>query len=176
MQVIKLEAVGHINLKNNPYIIRLKKENEEISDLLKLRPEELLMRWFNYHLKNAGHDRQVTNFSKDIQDGENYTVLLNQLDPKKCDKSALQQPAEERPKKIIADSQKLGVPKIIMPLDISKGNEKLNTLFISQLFNCCPGLSATEEEYNSAKMMDDDAEGTREERSSHFLFRFQNVV
>lgn len=56
-QVIKLEAVGHINLKNNPYIIRLKKENEEISDLLKLRPEELLMRWFNYHLKNAGHDR-----------------------------------------------------------------------------------------------------------------------
>lgn len=52
-----------------------------------------------------------------------------------------------------------------MPLDIQKGNEKLNTLFISQLFNCCPGLSATEEEYNSAKMMDDDAEGTREERS-----------
>jgi hypothetical protein len=64
-----------------------------------------------------------------------------------------------------------------MPLDIQKGNEKLNTLFISQLFNCCPGLSATEEEYNSAKMMDDDAEGTREERSySPFLFRFQNVV
>jgi plastin-1 len=89
IKVIKLEAVGHINLKNNPYIIRLKKENEEISDLLKLKPEELLMRWFNYHLKNAGHDRQVNNFSKDIQDGENYTILLNQLDPKQCDKSAL---------------------------------------------------------------------------------------
>jgi hypothetical protein len=57
IKVIKLEAVGHINLKNNPYIIRLKKENEEISDLLKLKPEELLLRWFNYHLKNAGHDR-----------------------------------------------------------------------------------------------------------------------
>jgi plastin-1 len=40
----------------------------------------------------------------------------------------------------------------------------LNTLFCAEIFNTCPGLQATEEEYNAAQMLDDDAEGTREER------------
>jgi plastin-1 len=66
-----------INLKNHPYIIRLKEDDEELADILKLAPEDLLIRWFNYHLKNAGHDRRVANFGKDVQDAINYTVLLN---------------------------------------------------------------------------------------------------
>jgi plastin-1 len=41
----------------------------------------------------------------------------------------------------------------------------LNTLFCAEIFNNCPGLFGTEEEYNAAKMLDDDVEGTREERS-----------
>jgi len=33
----------------------------------KVPPEQILLRWFNYHLKNAGHShRAVTNFSEDI--------------------------------------------------------------------------------------------------------------
>ena len=76
-------------MANNPFIIRLKNENEDINDLLKLTPDQLLLRWFNWHLKNAGHDRTVTNFTSDIKDGENYTILLNQIDGKKCDKSGL---------------------------------------------------------------------------------------
>lgn len=60
-----------IDLKNHPYLIRLKKEDEEISDLLKLPKEELLIRWFNYHLANAGHPNKINNFSKDITSG-NY--------------------------------------------------------------------------------------------------------
>lgn len=50
-QIIRNQAEAKINLKDNPYMIRLKKENEEISDLLKLSPEELLLRWFNFHLE-----------------------------------------------------------------------------------------------------------------------------
>lgn len=30
-------------------------------------PEQVLLRWFNAHLKNAGHNYTVTNFSSDLQ-------------------------------------------------------------------------------------------------------------
>jgi plastin-1 len=33
----------------------------------------------------------VTNFSKDVSDGENYTVLLNQLKPNECSRAPLQE-------------------------------------------------------------------------------------
>jgi len=79
-----------VNLKDHPNLIVLKKPDEELEDFLKLTPEELLIRWFNYHLSNACHPKRVANFSSDIKDAENYTVLLNQLDSSKCDKSGLE--------------------------------------------------------------------------------------
>jgi len=41
-------------------------EGETLSDLMALSPEEILLRWFNYHLAQAGHHRRVKNFSDDI--------------------------------------------------------------------------------------------------------------
>lgn len=76
-QIIRSQAESKINLHDNPYLIRLKHENEEIGDLLKLSPEQLLLRWFNYHLEKAGSTNRVKNFSADVKDGENYTLLLN---------------------------------------------------------------------------------------------------
>lgn len=54
---------------------------ESLEDLLALSPEEILLRWFNYHLKEAGSSRRVNNFSGDIKDSECYTILLNQIAP-----------------------------------------------------------------------------------------------
>ena len=54
---------------------------ETIEDLLALSPEEILLRWFNYHLEQAGSPRRVNNFSGDIKDSECYTILLNQIAP-----------------------------------------------------------------------------------------------
>ena len=69
--------LSKIDLKNHPFLIRLKREDEELADLLKLSKEELLIRWFNYHLDNAKHTKKIRNFGADLADGENYTVLLN---------------------------------------------------------------------------------------------------
>ena len=69
-QVIKQVVLEKINLKHFP-------KGEQLSDLLKLNPEELLLRWFNYHLKAAGYDKNISNFSNDIKDSEKYTILLN---------------------------------------------------------------------------------------------------
>ena len=34
--------------------MRLAQDGEELADLVKLPPENILVRWINYHLKEAG--------------------------------------------------------------------------------------------------------------------------
>jgi hypothetical protein len=167
-QIVKVVVLCNIHLKQHPELIRLLNPGEQLSDLLKLSPEQLLLRWFNYHLKAAGYDKKITNFSGDIKDSEKYTILLNQLNKKLCDKSALDEPdRKKRAKKVIENSRKLGAEAFINPDDIVSGNNKLNTLFVASIFNAYPGLDpATEEEiYEAAKLLDDDVEGAREERA-----------
>ena len=167
-QVVKLVVLSNIHLKQHPELIRLLNPGEQLSDLLKLSPEQLLLRWFNYHLKAAGYDKKITNFSGDVKDSEKYTILLNQLNKNLCDKSALNEPdKKKRAKKVIDNSKKLGAQSYITPDDIVSGNSKLNTLFVASIFNAYPGLApATEEElYEAAKLLDDDVEGAREERA-----------
>ena len=167
-QVVKIVVLCNIQLKHHPELIRLLNPGEQLSDLLKLSPEQLLLRWFNYHLKAAGYDKKITNFSGDVKDSEKYTILLNQLNKSLCDKSALDEPdKKKRAKKVIDNAKKLGAEAYINPDDIVAGNNKLNTLFVASIFNAYPGLSpATEEEiYEAAKLLDDDVEGAREERA-----------
>lgn len=47
-------------------LITLLNEGEDLEELMKLSPEELLLRWVNYHLTNAGW-RNIKNFSQDIK-------------------------------------------------------------------------------------------------------------
>ena len=90
---------------------------EQLSDLLKLSPEQLLLRWFNYHLKQAGYDKPIKNFSGDVKDSEKYTILLNQLNKSLCDKSALNESdLKKRAKKVIDNSKKLGAESYITTL------------------------------------------------------------
>ena len=167
-QVVKLVVLSNIQLKHHPELIRLLDPGEQLSDLLKLSPEQLLLRWFNYHLKAAGYEKKITNFSGDVKDSEKYTVLLHQLNKNLCDKSALDEPdKKKRAKKVIENSKKLGAESYITPEDIVAGNSKLNTLFVASIFNAYPGLepATDEEKYEAAKLLDDDVEGAREERA-----------
>lgn len=47
-------------------LIALLMEGEELDHLMSLSPEELLLRWVNYHLINAGTET-INNFSADIK-------------------------------------------------------------------------------------------------------------
>lgn len=38
-----------------------------MADLMKLSPENILLRWVNYHLERAGTPRRITNFTSDIK-------------------------------------------------------------------------------------------------------------
>ncbi len=167
-QVVKRVVLGDINLKNYPQLVRLLKENEQLSDLLKLSPEEILLRWFNYHLEKAGYDKPIKNFSSDIKDSEKYILLLNQLDKNQCDTNALNEPdLKKRALNVLSNAKKIGAETYITANDIISGNPKLNTLFTAAIFNANCGLDppTEQEKYDAAKLLDDDIEGGREERA-----------
>jgi len=166
-QLVKIQLLNSINLKNHPELMRLLEDGEELSDLMKLPPDQLLLRWFNYHLKNANHPRRVKNFSSDVKDSENYTVLLHQIAPGTCDKSALStNDMTSRANSVLGNAAKLNVKAFIKANDIVKGNPRLNLAFTAAIFNQCPGLDPlTEEELEKAGLMDDDFGDSREERA-----------
>lgn len=145
-QIIKVALMADIDLKHHPELYRLLEEGEDINDLLKLSPEKILMRWLNYHLKNAGSNRRVKNWGTDLKDSEVYTIVMNQLDPKLGKDALNKSDLNERAKTVLQNGEKLGVETFIRPRDIVDGNTKLNLAFVAQLFNKCPGLEPLKEE------------------------------
>ena len=133
---------------------------------MKLPPETILIRWVNYHLAKNGQDRRIKNLGKDTADSFAMYHVLNRLDSSQCtlqgiDNSDLVARADN----MIDNSKKIGVPEITSGSAFSKGNEKVNTLFISYVFNTKHGLEElTKEEYEAVGLIDDDIEGSKEER------------
>ena len=166
-QILKPIVYKKICVQEFPQMLRFKQEKEEIEELLTLGPEDFLKRWFNYHLGKAGHENKLTNFSEDVKDSEKYTILLNQLN-EQCDKSALDEAdLKARAGKVLENAPKIGAKVYIKNADIANGNEHLNRFFSAELFMANHGLGeATQEEKMLAnKLLDDDEEGDREERS-----------
>ncbi|GBL49625.1 Ca2+-binding actin-bundling protein fimbrin/plastin [Candidozyma auris] len=163
-QIIRRGLLSKVDIKYHPELYRLLEDDESLEQFLRLPPEQILLRWFNYHLKNAGSQRRVANFSKDISDGENYTVLLHQLQPEHCDLSPLQtSDLAVRAEQVLRNADKIGMRKYLTPRALVSGNPKLNLAFVAHLFNNYPGLEPMEE--NEAPEIEEfDAEGEREAR------------
>ena len=107
---------------------------------------------------------RVTNFSTDVKDGENYTVLLNQLAPDICSRAPLQtRDLHERAEQVLQNADRLECRKFLTPTSLVAGNPKLNLAFVANLFNLHPGLDPITEE-EKADIDDFDAEGEREAR------------
>jgi hypothetical protein len=164
-QIIKIGLLQDINLKEHPELVRLLGEGESLQDLLKLPPEQILIRWVNYQLKEAGSDKRIKNFGNDIKDSEAYTILLKQICPNnECDLSPLKETdPNKRAEKMLLQADKIGARKFVTARDVVAGNNKLNLAFVANLFNMFPALEKVNvNEY--AELMDFDSEGTREER------------
>eukprot|EP01051_Picozoa_sp_SAG22_P013294 SAG22_NODE_1470_length_4346_cov_26.858724_3_plen_518_part_00 len=147
-QIIRYGVLDTVSLQACPEIIRLLKEGETVEDLNKLTHEELLLRWFNFHLAAAGSSRKVSNFSTDVADSECYTILLNQVsknqqDPaKKCSLAPNQIVGDKlgRAAAMLAEAAKIDCEKLITAAQVAAGNPRLNLAFTANIFNTIPGL------------------------------------
>ncbi|KAJ3478794.1 hypothetical protein NLI96_g9510 [Meripilus lineatus] len=166
-QVIRRGLLSQVDIKIHPELYRLCEEGETIDDLLRLTPDQILLRWFNYHLKQAGWQRRVNNFSRDVSDGENYTILLNQLKPDQCSRAPLQtRDIRARAEQVLQNAANIGCRKYLTPASLVAGNPRLNLAFVANLFNNHPGLEPLDEQEakDYGVVEDFDAEGEREAR------------
>ncbi|KAI1004885.1 Fimbrin [Podosphaera aphanis] len=163
-QIIRRGLLGKIDIKLHPELYRLLDEDETLEQFLRLPPEQILIRWVNFHLKAANWSRRVSNFSTDVKDAENYTVLLAQIAPQQCTRSPLQtKDALLRAEQVLQNADVLGCRKFLTPSSLVAGNPKLNLAFVANLFNTHPALDPITEE-EKLQVEDFDAEGEREAR------------
>ena len=83
-QIVKLIVLQKIQLKNHPELILLSNEGEQLSNLLKLSLEKLLLRWFNFHLNAPGYNKKIQIFSWDIKYSEKYIFIFSSIKSKSC--------------------------------------------------------------------------------------------
>lgn len=166
-QIIKIGLSTFIDIKIHPELYRLLEDGETMEQFLKLPAEQILLRWFNYHLKKAGWPKKVMNFGSDVKDGEAYTVLLSQLSPSTCSRQPLnEKDLFARAEMVLQNADKLGCRKYLTPKTLVGGNTKLNFAFTAHLFNTHPGLEKlTESEMAGLDGWLFGSEGDREARA-----------
>ncbi|XP_052658896.1 plastin-1 isoform X1 [Harpia harpyja] len=163
-QIIKVGLFADIEISRNEALITLLNEGEELDQLMKLSPEELLLRWVNYHLANAGWQK-ISNFSQDIKDSRAYYHLLNQIAPKgddldelhiKIDFSGFHDKNDlRRAEYMLQQADKLGCRQFVTPADVVAGNPKLNLAFVANLFNTYPALHKPDNSSYDLSLLED---------------------
>uniref|UniRef100_A0A8U8C5R7 Plastin 1 n=1 Tax=Geospiza parvula TaxID=87175 RepID=A0A8U8C5R7_GEOPR len=137
-QIIKVGLFADIEISRNEALIALLNEGEELDQLMKLSPEDLLLRWVNYHLANAGWQK-ISNFSYKLAiapKGEDPQQLPIKIDFTGFhDKNDLR-----RAEYMLQQADKLGCRQFVTPADVVAGNPKLNLAFVANLFNTYPAL------------------------------------
>jgi gephyrin len=148
-QLIKAHLLRNISLRNVPELIVLLQEGEDVDAFHRLPPEQILLRWVNYHSKKSGlTDKRASNFGSDVSDSELYRAVLyslncylNKQHVHATVPSASEEPsAHTRALRVISSARSLGIATFIKADDIVDGNVKLNIGFVAQLFNKCHGL------------------------------------
>lgn len=170
-QIIKIGLFADIELSRNEALAALLRDGETLEDLMKLSPEELLLRWVNFHLDNAGYPK-INNFSCDIKDSKAYFHLLNQIAPKGTEEdqpridismSGLNEKDDlKRAEAMLQQADRLGCRQFVTPADVVSGNSKLNIAFVANLFNKYPALVKPEDEDIDWGLLEGE---TREERT-----------
>ncbi|KAF7826974.1 fimbrin-5-like [Senna tora] len=161
----RIQLLADLNLKKTPQLVELVEDSEDVEELMGLPPEKVLLKWMNFHLKKAGYEKQVTNFSSDVKDGEAYAYLLNSLAPEHSGPASLAaNDPTERANLVLEQAEKLDCKRYLTPKDIVEGSPNLNLAFVAQIFQHRNGLTVDSKKMSFAEMMTDDAQTSREER------------
>uniref|UniRef100_A0A3Q1N6S7 Plastin 1 n=1 Tax=Bos taurus TaxID=9913 RepID=A0A3Q1N6S7_BOVIN len=132
-QIIKVGLFADIEISRNEALIALLKEGEDLEELMRLSPEELLLQWVNYHLTNAGWPT-ISNFKC-----QNTCQICFECQMGFRSKLELEFNSQ-RAEFMLQEADKLGCRQFVTPADVVSGNPKLNLAFVANLFNTYPGL------------------------------------
>jgi len=147
-QLIKMYLFKQISISNVPGLVNLLQEGEDIEDMMKLSPEQLLVRWVNHQLEKAGSTRTIRNFNEDIKDSGIYTDLIAQVAPKDATVNKFAMKKEdliERAEMMLEQAEKIHSRAFVTARDVVRGQEKLNLAFVANLFNNHPSLDPPQE-------------------------------
>ncbi|XP_043830195.1 plastin-3 isoform X1 [Dromiciops gliroides] len=179
-QIIKIGLFADIELSRNEALAALLRDGETLEDLMKLSPEELLLRWANFHLENSGwhkinnlsSDIKLIDFSNSVKDSRAYFHLLNQIAPKGQKEGEPQIDISmagfnekddlKRAEYMLQQADRLGCRQFVTPADVVSGNPKLNLAFVANLFNKYPALTKPENQDIDWTLLEGE---TREERT-----------
>ena len=161
-QIIRAGLLRGVDLIVHPELVRLLGPEESLKDFMSgMKPETLLLRWFNYHLKKAESNRIITNWGKDLQDSGAFLILLDQLFTHRYSKSVSYEisiilgryPSDSledrlgRAGHVLNLSSQFGLEGVfVTPMDISEGHPRLTMALAAALFNCHIGISLPSED------------------------------
>lgn len=148
-QLIRAYLLQDININAHPELIRVLHPEEKLKDFLSLNNEQLLLRWFNYHLIKSNTSVRVNNFSKDISDSTAYLLLLKRIIPANLTSTheiiekGLNYSGDsnlERAKIVLEAVDTIGLRKFVTGNDIVTGSSRLNLAFTATLFDKFVGI------------------------------------
>lgn len=161
-QIIRAGLLRGVDLVVHPELVRLLGPDESLKDFMSgLKPETLLLRWFNYHLKKAESNRIVNNWGRDLQDSGAFLILLDQLFTHRYSQSIsdeisdiLQKYTSDshddrlgRSAHVLNLASRFGLENyFITPADIADGHPRLTMALAAALFNCHIGISLPSED------------------------------
>ncbi|NXX40544.1 PLST protein, partial [Tricholaema leucomelas] len=181
-QIIKIGLFADIELSRNEALAALLRDGENLEDLMKLSPEELLLRWANFHLENAGWHK-INNFSSDIKVSSilcslcrsawrpqaalgsfpsAWLCLLTSSLPAVPPVPRQEKDDLRRAEFMLQQAERLGCRQFVTPADVVSGNPKLNLAFVANLFNKYPALTKPENQDIDWTLLEGE---TREERT-----------
>jgi hypothetical protein len=78
-EVLRAHLLRYASLNERLPLIRSLKKGEDLTVLLSLDQERVVLRWVNYHLEKAGEEKRVKRFSVDFKDVEVWVHVLGQV-------------------------------------------------------------------------------------------------
>ncbi|KAH9582539.1 phospholipid scramblase 1 [Schistosoma haematobium] len=167
-QIIKIGLLKQINVVAHAELATLLEGEETINDFAKLSPEEILIRWVNYHLKGTDSGTRMENFSFDVRNSEVYAYLVEKIAPQ--EKKQYMHSARaildavdlvQRAEMVLQNAEQLNCRVFVRPEDIVSGSQKLNLAFLANLFHGYPAL----EKQPEVEVKVAEIEETREEKT-----------
>ncbi|KAJ3616873.1 hypothetical protein Zmor_008978 [Zophobas morio] len=139
-QLIRFHLMKEVNLISHPELIRLLEPGEKIEKLINMRAEDIIKRWFNYHLKKAGTNEVVENFGKDLKDSSKWVTLFKQIAPAASHSAGIDEVLKtsdilKRAELLLGVAEKLNSRDFTTAADIVAGHERLNLAFTATIFN-----------------------------------------